>query len=121
MNERIKTARKGVKGMTQQKLADALSLSRNYISLIESGKENPSKRTVSDMARILNVNETWLLTGEGEMHQPQTKQQELASMVAELGGLPEDSFKYKLIMSIADMTVEQMDMLQDIFNKISGK
>lgn len=56
--------------MTQDALAKEIGLTRNYVNLIENGKETPSSRTVSDIARILNVNETWLRTGEGEMHAP---------------------------------------------------
>jgi transcriptional regulator with XRE-family HTH domain len=43
------------KGMTQQALAQALSLSVAYVSLIERGGRNPPYTTVMAIARALGV------------------------------------------------------------------
>ena len=44
MNNRIRKIRKSL-GMTQEEFSNALGLSRNFISQIESGTKNPSNRT----------------------------------------------------------------------------
>lgn len=53
-------------GLSQEKFAEKLGLSRNFINQVENGKKNISDRTISDICREFNVNEEWLRTGEGE-------------------------------------------------------
>ena len=70
MNNRIREARKA-KNFTQDGLAEEVGVTRTYINLIETGKKEPSDRTIKDICRILNINETWLRTGEGNMEAPE--------------------------------------------------
>lgn len=64
MNNRIVQLRKG-KGWTQDRFAEEMGISKNYVSLIENGKKMPGDRLVSDICRIFNVNPDWLRTGQG--------------------------------------------------------
>lgn len=66
MNTRISNIRKSL-GLTQEKFADRIGLTRNFVWMIEKGDRVPSDRTISDICREFNVSETWLRTGEGEM------------------------------------------------------
>ena len=43
------------KFLSQEQLADLAHLDRTYISLIETGKRNPSLSTISDLANILEI------------------------------------------------------------------
>jgi transcriptional regulator with XRE-family HTH domain len=43
------------KSLSQEQLADLANLDRTYISLIETGKRNPSLSTISDLASILEI------------------------------------------------------------------
>ncbi|HEV7453903.1 MAG TPA: helix-turn-helix transcriptional regulator [Candidatus Saccharimonadales bacterium] len=43
------------KGITQEKLADAVELHRTYIGFIEQGKRNPSIGNIHRIARALKV------------------------------------------------------------------
>lgn len=65
MNLRIKELRKN-KNMTQEELATRIGLSRNFITQIETGKKNPSPRTVTALCREFGVNENWLRFGTGK-------------------------------------------------------
>lgn len=76
MNERIALVRKSL-GLTQEKFAEQVGLSRNFMWMIESGTRVPSDRTISDICREFNVNETWLRTGEGEMFNQITRSEKL--------------------------------------------
>ncbi len=55
------------KNLSQEQFAQKIGVSRNFISLVETGKRNLSDRTISNICQTFNVNETWLRTGEGEM------------------------------------------------------
>lgn len=83
MEERLKQIRKTMK-LTQDEFAKRLGLTKNYIYLMEAGRNPIADRVVKDICREFDVNETWFRTGEGEMKAPQTKQSEIASITAQL-------------------------------------
>ena len=66
LGDRIKKARK-IRGLTQKRLAEELGLSLTAIQYYESGKRTPNNAVVLAIAKVLDVNPHWLLTGEGEM------------------------------------------------------
>ena len=83
MNERITQVRKQA-GLTQEKFAGRIGLTRNFVWMIEKGDRVPSDRTISDICREFRVSETWLRTGEGEMFLPVDEEEELAQVLAEI-------------------------------------
>ena len=68
----------------RSEFARRINITPAYAAQIYSGARIPSDRTISDICRVFNVNETWLRTGEGEMHTPRTKSEELAAIFAEV-------------------------------------
>lgn len=79
IGERIRELRKS-KGITQQKFADELGVPRATIAGYEVNKSEPSSATILLICKIFGVNEIWLRTGEGEMYQPVSIEEELASI-----------------------------------------
>lgn len=65
MNTRIAFVRKNQK-LSQQEFADRLGLTKNFISLLETGGRTPSERTLSDICEKFGVDPTWLRTGVGD-------------------------------------------------------
>jgi transcriptional regulator with XRE-family HTH domain len=65
MNTRIAFVRKHQK-LSQQEFADRLGLTKNFISLLETGGRTPSERTLSDICEKFSVDPTWLRTGFGD-------------------------------------------------------
>lgn len=103
MQNRIKQVRNDA-GLSQAEFADKLSLSRNYISLIEIGQREPSERTLNDICRIFGVNPIWLRTGAGEPFVPLSRSEELAAIFekVEVG----DDAKSRLIRAMARLPDE---------------
>lgn len=62
---RLRKAREN-KEITQAELAKMLNLGESTISFYESGKREPNYGILADIARILNVSPTYLLTGDKE-------------------------------------------------------
>ena len=65
-NERLARVR-SVLGLTQKKMADALGLKTHSYSNIEQGILAVHERHAKMLRLTFNVNEEWLLTGNGEM------------------------------------------------------
>lgn len=59
---RIKLAREEV-GMTQERLAEQIHRSTQFISTIERGAAGPSIKTVIRLCEVLNVSSEWILRG----------------------------------------------------------
>lgn len=66
MKERIIEIRKEKK-YSQEKFANELGLSRNFINQVENGKKNLSERSITDICEKFGVNREWLVDGTGEM------------------------------------------------------
>ncbi len=72
MKERIKKLRKDL-NMSQDTFAKKLSLTKNYISLVENGSRNLSEQSLKLLCSMFNVNEEWLRTGIGEPYIEKSK------------------------------------------------
>ena len=64
--DRIKEVREHT-GLSATDFGAKIGIKKSSVSLLESGKNNPSERTILAICREFNVNETWLRTGAGSM------------------------------------------------------
>lgn len=118
MNERIRSVRTAA-GLTQPEFAEKLGLTKNFISLIENGQREPSDRTVRDICRVFGVNEAWLRTGEGEMHTPKTRSEELAEIFADVQ--ISDDARARLVKAFAALPDEAYPQLYKWFQEMAAK
>jgi len=112
MNKRISQIRKEA-GKTQDEFAEILGLSKNFISLIENGKREPSDRTIKDICRELSINEQWLRTGEGEKDLALSREEELAKITKDWL-LNDTEYKNRLISALAKLDENQLELLANI-------
>ena len=61
IGQRIKAARKKIKGMTQEALAKEIDKSRHFVTMLELDKAGCSKETLIDIADALNTTTDYLL------------------------------------------------------------
>ena len=120
MNERIALVRKSL-GLTQEKFAEQVGLSRNFMWMIESGTRIPSDRTISDICREFNVNETWLRTGEGEMFNQITRSEKITSFLTEITEDEGDDFKRRFVGMLAELEPEDWKLLERMAEKLQKK
>lgn len=120
MNERIALVRKSL-GLTQEKFAEQVGLSRNFMWMIESGTRVPSDRTISDICREFNVNETWLRTGEGEMFNHITRSEKITSFLTEITEDEGDDFKRRFVEMLAELEPEDWKLLERMAEKLQKK
>ena len=69
-------------GLTRTEFGKRINLSQPTISNLMKGTQNPSDRTLIDIADKFNVREDWLRTGEGPMRMERTREEELQSFFA---------------------------------------
>ena len=120
MNNRFLEVRKH-SGLTQEKFAEKLGLTRNYIGLIERGDRVPGDRTISDVCREFGVNEGWLRTGEGEMYIPKTRNDQLVDFFREILGADDNDFLRSFCTALASMDKDQLHQLADLSESVLTK
>lgn len=120
IGDRIKQVRKENQ-LTIVKFGERIGISNPAVSMIESGKSNPSDQTIRSICREFKVNEIWLRTGEGEMHQAMTENEELAVFTGEvLAAAPEDIRK-RILSAIAKWTPEMWMLAEKIADQLENK
>ena len=120
IGERVKELRKQV-NLTQQAFADRLNLKRNTVGSYEVNVVEPSDRTISDICREFNVNETWLRTGEGEMFNQITRSEKITSFLTEITEDEGDDFKRRFVDMRAELEPEDWKLLERMAEKLQKK
>lgn len=101
IGERIKQIRID-SGLTQEVFGKKIGLKKSGLSLIESGKNNPSEATKKSIINEFSVNEDWLNIGIGEVY-------DYAKITAKKGG--------ELILTSVLLSQNLLDLLESIKNK----
>ena len=71
MNERIKELRAALGGISQREFGEALGIGKSAVCRIESGAVALTEANAIRICEKFNVRREWLLTGEGEIFQPE--------------------------------------------------
>lgn len=113
IGERIKQHRKET-GLNQSEYAERLGVKQGIISAMEKGNRNVSDRTIRAICSEFNVNENWLRTGEGEMFEQLTRNQEIAQEVNRVLKSKPESFRARLISALCRLDDSDWEVLEKI-------
>lgn len=116
IGSRVKVVRKAL-NLTTTKFGERIGIKNPSVSMIETGKSNPSDRTILSICREFNVNENWLRTGEGEMFTERSRQQEIEKFLSDVEN--GSDFKRRLVLLLAQMTEDEWTLMERMLRKIS--
>ena len=117
MHERIKELRKAL-GLTQQKFADGMGVKQNTIAQYESGRNAPIDAVITLICRTYGVNEAWLRTGEGEMFQPKSRNDELLDYARRIAEGNPGSIRAKILTAMTRLTDAQWEVLAQVAEQL---
>ena len=117
MNQRIKQLRR-ILDLTQQDFAERIGMKQNSIALIESGKRNISNQAVLSICREFNVNETWLRTGEGEMFNALSRDEQIAYRLGAMLAGQGDTIQKRLIAALSDLDESEWAAVEAFARKL---
>ena len=106
MKDRIKALRQTL-GLSMEKFAEPLGVTKGSISKIEHGENYPSTMLQKLICSTFNVNEDWLKTGNGEMFVTLGRKEKVVKYVASLTKEPMDSKKLKLLETLAELDSDE--------------
>lgn len=118
IGDRIKQVRKDNQ-LTIVKFGERIGISNPAVSMMETGKSNPSDQTIRSICREFKVNEIWLRTGEGDMFQAMTENEELAAYLGDVMHDEPESFRRRLTLEMKNWTPEVWQMLEEICKRLA--
>jgi HTH-type transcriptional regulator / antitoxin PezA len=104
ISERIRAVWKA-SDLTKTAFAKRIGVGQPYVSDLCSGVKQPSDRTIRDICVAFNVNETWLHTGEGDMFNEVTRDEQITQFVEEVLRERDDSFKRRFVSALSQLDV----------------
>lgn len=119
MKDRLIELRKKLK-LSQEAFGAPLNLSRSAIANYEQGIRIITDRTISDICRVYNVNETWLRTGDGEMlNDGSDLDAELSALVAELIK-SDDEWLKNCVVKFLKLSPQSKEAFKNFLQDITG-
>ena len=110
---RIRQVRKA-DSLTLTEFGNKIGITAASVSAFELGKTNPSDQTIRSICREFKVNKIWLRSGEGDMFQAMTEDEELAAYLGDVMHDEPESFLRRLTLEMKNWTPEVWQMLKEI-------
>lgn len=120
INKRIALARKE-RNIKQEDLAKECGLTKNFISLIETGKRKPADRTIKDICRVLDVNEEWLRTGKGEMFVELSRKDKIIIWASEAMSGESEEFKNRFIDVLDALDTDDWEAIAELAENLAKR
>lgn len=124
MNSRIKAIRKEIKKngkpISQEEFGYRLGVSRDVIANLErtTNPVAPTEQMLKLICREFNVNETWLRTGEGEMFNTLSMDEQLAFYLGTILSEQGDTFKKRLIAALSALDESEWSAVEAFARKL---
>ena len=119
IGERIKELRKEKLNMTLDQFGEKIGLKRSGLSLVESGRNNPTDQTIKSICREFSVREEWLRTGEGEPFIEKNKDEQIEEMVDEIMVEKPEDFRRRFVRALAALDADGWAALERFIDSIS--
>ena len=103
----------------RSKFAREVGITPAYAAQIYSGERIPSDRTVADISRECGVDRVWLETGAGEPFRPRSREDEIATALAQAMNCNE-SAKNRIIRAMAQLPDELFPYVERILDELAA-
>ena len=122
--ERVRYLRKDILKQTQSEFAAALGTSRDAINNLEGNRlKRPDQKEplLRLMCEKFAVNETWLITGDGEPMKPMNRDTQIASFMGNVMRGADDDFRRRLIAVLAKLDASEWELLEKMALKLADE
>lgn len=117
-NERITLLRKELK-LSQTEFGERIGVSRGVIKNIDDKNVIVKPLLIQQICKEYNVNRVWLETGEGNMFNDLSRDEEIAGYIGSVLADEDDSFQKRLISALSKMTVEEWEVLEKLVTRLA--
>ena len=117
MKERFKMIRNALK-LSQDEFGEKLGLTRGAIANVELGRTEAKPLFISLVCSTFNVNETWLRTGEGEMFNALSRDEQIAYRLGAMLAGQGDTIQKRLIAALSDLDESEWAAVEAFARKL---
>ena len=117
MKERFKMIRNALK-LSQDEFGEKLGLTRGSIANVELGRTEAKPLFISLVCSTFNVNETWLRTGEGEMFNALSRDEQIAYRLGAMLAGQGDTIQKRLIAALSDLDESEWAAVEAFARKL---
>jgi hypothetical protein len=117
INTRIAVLRKEL-DLSMEKFGNIIGVTKSSINNIEKGVNNPSERTIKLICKEFNVNQDWLVNGNGSMFVELTREEEIAKYFGTLLKDDDMEFQKKFIRALSKLSVDEWKMIEDFIDEL---
>lgn len=122
MKDRLKKIRsESPYGKSQSSFADFLGIPQPNLASYETGRRTPTDAVIQLICQKCNVNEDWLRTGNGEMFQPVTKNDEISRLLGNVSKMDDSNFRRRLVNALARLDDDGWTHLEELIDMITGE
>lgn len=118
MTNRIKELRKAL-GLSQEEFGNRLGLTRGAITNLEYGKTEAKPLFIDLVCKTYGVRRDWLLNGDGDMLEPDTRDQEISKFVSQVIKDKPGSFKRRFALALSRLDEDGWKALERFANMIA--
>ena len=116
MKNRIKEIRLEM-NLSQREFAEKINVARNTLSGYESGSTSIPRRSQLDICDKFNINEEWLVTGQGEKYVIPDEVNELDILMG-MFNPEDDEFKTKIITNLLKLDDDGWEAIKVLTEKL---
>ena len=117
MKERFKMIRNALK-LSQDEFGEKLGLTRGAIANVELRRTETKPLFISLVCSTFNVNETWLRTGEGEMFNALSRDEQIAYRLGAMLAGQGDTIQKRLIAALSDLDESEWSAVEAFARKL---
>ncbi len=118
--ERVNEVRKKSQ-LTMDQFGERLGVTKTAISYVVNGKRNLTEQMLKSICREFSVDEEWLRTGDGDMPQKLSEEEEVAALVSNLLEDGRDNPFFGIILEIVQTYNELSPASQKVLQEASKK
>lgn len=116
VNERVLELREKLK-LTRKEFGEKIGVSDSVIKNIDYKKTDPRPLLLTHICTVYNVNESWLLNGEGEMFVKKTLEDEFIDVFGKI--LNDDNdFRKRMISALAQLDDDGWNAIEEFCKRI---
>lgn len=124
LHERVRYLRKEVLNKTQPEFAEELGTNRDTISNIEQGRlKRPEQKEplLKLMCEKYGINESWLLSGTGEMRRSPDRDEEITAFMGKIAKSGDEDFRRRLVTVLCRLDTAEWELLEKMALKLAAE
>lgn len=105
-------------GKNQTQIGKDIKKTSQYVwKLLNDDNVNPSGSVIDDICRVYSVNDKWLRTGEGNMYQELSRNEQIQAFINLVMADTDDSIRLRFVSALSKFNADDWNSISKILDK----